>query len=225
MRVPPIEGHRLWAPVYDSDSNPILALERRSMWELLEPLQPSTMLDVACGTGRWLTHFQQAGWQVFGCDASEEMLGEARRHPSLRERVTLADAASIPFGNSTADLVLCSVSLGYFQDIARVFREFARVSTAGGLIAVSDLHPDGLASGWTRSFNLGEHRYEIEHYSHTLREIDGAALGAGLRTKFWYETYFGDPEFPIFQRTGKGSLFRAAKSVPALFIGQWERPC
>lgn len=224
MRVSAIEGHRLWASIYDSGPNPLLALERRAMRDLLRPLQPSKMIDVACGTGQWLFHFQQAGSDVFGCDACEEMLSEATKLVSLRGRLALADAEGIPFSNSMADLVLCSVSLGYFHNIHRVFCEFARASKPGGFIAVSDLHPDALTAGWTRSFKLGEQRYELEHYRRSMQEVADAASGAGLRPKLCHDIYFGAPELPIFQRTDKEKLFRAM-SIPALFIGLWEKPC
>jgi ubiquinone/menaquinone biosynthesis C-methylase UbiE len=225
MRASAIEGHRLWAPVYDSSLNPLLALERRAMGDFLKVIQPSRMIDVACGTGQWLLHFQETGSDVFGCDACEEMLNEATKTASLRGRITLADAECIPFRDSMADLILCSVSLGYFRNIGRVFREFARASKAGGFIAVSDLHPDALLSGWTRSFKLDEQRYEIEHHRRTVQEVNCAAADAGLSPKFSRDIYFTISEFPLFQRAGKQDLFRTVKSIPALFIGLWEKPC
>jgi ubiquinone/menaquinone biosynthesis C-methylase UbiE len=225
MRVSAIEGYRLWAPIYDSGLNPVVALERRAMRSLLDKLQPSRVIDVACGTGKWLSHFQQAGADVFGCDVCEEMLSEATRDTSLRGRVMLAHAESIPFADSTADLVLCSLSLGYFYDIVRVFREFARTSKPGGLIAVSDLHPDALASGWTRSFKLGGQRYELEHYPRTILEIGGAASLAGLKTKLHREIHFAAPELSLFQQSGKEQIFSFLTSLPALFIHLWEKQC
>ena len=90
---------------------------------------------------------------------------------------------------------------------------------------MSDLHPDALASGWTRSFKLGEQRYDLEHHPRAMHEIRGAASGAGLTAKFWYDISFGDPELPLFRRSDKDKLFVAAMSVPALFIGLWEKPC
>jgi len=121
MLVPALEGHRLWAPLYDLGANPLLALERRAMWNVLEPLQAKKVIDVACGTGQWLLHLQQAGSDVFGCDLCQEMLDEAQKIFSLRGRLARADAECIPFRTSMADLVLCSVSLGYFHDLDRVW--------------------------------------------------------------------------------------------------------
>ncbi|MFZ0589269.1 MAG: class I SAM-dependent methyltransferase [Bryobacteraceae bacterium] len=225
MQVSAIEGYRLWAPIYDSGPNPLVLLERRSMRDVLKGLRPSKMIDVACGTGRWLLRFQEAGWDVFGCDGCEEMLSEARKILSLRGRVALADAERIPFRGSTADLILCSLSLGYFRDVRQVFREFARASKPGGLIAVSDLHPDALESGWTRSFKLGERRYELEHYRRTIREVHYAASDAGLRTKVFDSAHFGPSDLPAFQRAGREDLFKTSTAIPALFVALWEKPC
>ena len=225
MRVAAVQAHRLWAPVYDSCLNPILALERRAMESVLKPLQPCRVVDVACGTGRWLPHLQNAGSQVFGCDACEEMLYEATKNHSLRGRLALADAERLPFRSSVADLILCSLSLGYFRRLDRVFREFARTVTLGGVIAVSDLHPDALAAGWKRSFNVGREKYEIMHYSRALEEIKEAATDAGLRCRSFEEVSLGAAELPIFQRVGRERYFESAKSIAALFIGVWEKPC
>lgn len=225
MRVSAIEGHRLWAPVYDSGLNPLLALERRAMQDLLKPLRPSKMIDVGCGTGQWLLYFQTAGSDVFGCDGCEEMLKQATKFVSLRGRIALAEAECIPLRRSIADLVLCSLSLGYFLNIERVFREFARVTKPGGLIAVSDLHPDALASGWSRSFKVGEQRYEIDNHQRTMQEIKCAAAQAGLTPRSCQAIYFSPSELPVFQQAGKEDLFRAVKTTPALFTSLWEKPC
>jgi ubiquinone/menaquinone biosynthesis C-methylase UbiE len=225
MRVSARDGHRLWAEVYDSGPNPVVALERRSMAGVLKPLQTGTTVDVACGTGRWLLSLQQAGSDVFGCDACEEMLSAAQKISPLRGRVALADAEQIPFRGSIADLVLCSLSLGYFHNLDRVFSEFARASKPGGFIAVSDLHPRALASGWTRSFKLGDKLYEVEHHRRAVQEVRSAASSAGLRLAFFTEPRFGAAEFEFFQRAGKGELFQTLLSTPALFIGLWKKSC
>ena len=65
MRVSALEGHRIWAASYDSGDNPLLALERRSMESLLDFIMPSNVIDVGCGSGRWLGYFQKGGAHVF----------------------------------------------------------------------------------------------------------------------------------------------------------------
>jgi SAM-dependent methyltransferase len=122
-------------------------------------------------------------------------------------------------------LVLCSLSLGYFQNIRRVFREFTRVSRPGGFIAVSDVHPEALASGWSRAFKVGEQRYEIENQQRTMQEIGSSAAVAGLRLKSCQSIHFGAPELALFQRAGKPGLFETVKRIPALFTCLWEKPC
>lgn len=225
MRISAIEGHRLWASIYDRSLNPLLALERRTMREFLKRLQPANVLDVACGTGQWMLQFQRAGSNVFGCDACQEMLSEAIKAASLRGRVALGNAEGIPFGDSIADLVFCSVSLGYFQDLERVFHEFARAAKPGGFVALSDLHPEALAAGWTRSFKLGEQVYELAHYPRALKEVDAAARHAGLRFEDSRDIFFDTPELELFRRARKEAMFSIAMKTPALFFGLWGKPC
>ena len=52
--VSPHEGHVLWAPSYEETPNALLALEERTLDPLLPDLRGKSVLDLACGTGRWL---------------------------------------------------------------------------------------------------------------------------------------------------------------------------
>jgi ubiquinone/menaquinone biosynthesis C-methylase UbiE len=225
MRVSTIVGHTLWAPVYDGEPNPLLHLERRLMSALLKQLRPLRVVDVACGTGSWLIHFQRRGSDVFGIDACEPMLREARRNGTDHGRLVVAAAEHLPFRALVADLVLCSMALGYFHDLDQVFQEFSRVCRPGASVAVSDLHPAAIAAGWTRSFKREGHRYEIENRAHSLEEIARAAAAADLRKRRQVAGRIGDPEFPIFKSAGKEKLFSAVINTPALFLSLWEKPC
>ena len=48
------EGYERWAPIYDDAPNPLLAREERYLLPLLIDLGDKAILDLACGTGRWL---------------------------------------------------------------------------------------------------------------------------------------------------------------------------
>jgi ubiquinone/menaquinone biosynthesis C-methylase UbiE len=47
-----------WAAVYDTQINPLLALEERRLKHLLPSIPGAHILDAGCGTGRWLAHLE-----------------------------------------------------------------------------------------------------------------------------------------------------------------------
>ena len=224
-RVSSLEGHRLWARGYDSTANPILALEERSMRNLLQGLRPATVLDVACGTGRWLLHFQQSGASACGVDGCEEMLAQARKRLGHHGNLAVGDAAELPLADATADLILSCMALGYFPDLYRVFSELFRVARVGGYIAVSDLHPEAIAAGWTRSFRAGDSSYEIEHFCYAVEDVECIAATAGLSLIRRAAAHLGEPERPILEDAGKDYLLSRAHVMPALFLALWRKPC
>ncbi|HXE12472.1 MAG TPA: class I SAM-dependent methyltransferase [Bryobacteraceae bacterium] len=224
-RVSAMEGHRLWAESYDAAPNALVALETRIMRRILRPVRPKRMIDVACGTGRWMLRMQQRGASVFGVDGCNAMLSEAAKHSSLRGKLLLGDAAHLPITNGTADLVLCSLALGYFADLQQSMRELARICAPGGQVAICDLHPEGLAAGWTRSFTREGAKYEIEHHVYQWKQIELAANDAGLCMVVHESAKFGELEQPFFQNAGKQHALAKAAAVPALFVGVWKRPC
>lgn len=225
MGLSAIEGHRIWAPSYDAGPNPLLALETRLLLQRLNPLRARRFVDVACGTGRWMMLAQQSGSQVFGVDFCREMLLEAARKPGLAGKLCLADASCIPLADGAADLTLCSFALGYFVSPGEAIAEMARVSSNGGRIIITDLHPAALEAGWTRSFRSNGQVYQIDHHQHAIAAWEAAAKSAGLALDWAVEASFDEPERHIFRQAGKDSLFPAISRVPALLAMSWKKPC
>ena len=85
--------------------------ERRAFLYLLRQVPESkSVLDIACGTGRYLEILLKKGFQVGGIDISEEMLAFARQR--LQEYKNLmftqrGDAEQLPFESQQFDLVTC----------------------------------------------------------------------------------------------------------------------
>jgi ubiquinone/menaquinone biosynthesis C-methylase UbiE len=221
MRVSAIEGHRNWAPTYDTGPNPLLALETRVLSEKLSPFDAPRFLDVACGTGRWMQWARQRGSRVFGIDFCAEMLAEALRKPDLAGCLGLADACHVPVADGATDLTLCSFALGYLPSLQPAIAELARVTRKGARVVITDLHPDALAAGWTRSFRSHGQSYEIDHHAHSIAAWHSAAASAGLTLDWRLETPFAEPEQEIFRRAGKESLFPELSRVPALLAMSW----
>src|SRR5208282_2480101 len=115
--VSPREAYRTGARRYDTAPNPMLSLERR----YLEPLLPSAsgldVVDLGCGTGRWLEILRAAGPRnLLGVDTSLDMLRQAKR--KLRNAATLlrADGVVAPLAPASADLVLGNFVMSYIED-------------------------------------------------------------------------------------------------------------
>ncbi|MGD0226654.1 MAG: methyltransferase domain-containing protein [Terriglobia bacterium] len=86
------EGYERWAPTYDRDPNPLLALEERQLQLMIPPLKGKRVLDLACGTGRWLAWLMAAGaTSGVGVDSSRAMLDVAKGKSAARSRLVQAD--------------------------------------------------------------------------------------------------------------------------------------
>jgi ubiquinone/menaquinone biosynthesis C-methylase UbiE len=220
VKVAPLEGYRLWSRTWEADWNPLLALESRQVARLIGERPAGRFLDVACGTGRWLAA-QGAG--AVGVDFCAEMLACAAAKPGLRGRLALADARRLPLADGWASMVLLALALGYIAPLEDAVQELARVTAAGGVVIVSDLHPATAALGWKRTFRSGSRVYEIENHPYAVNRLIAAAQGAGLDLEELREPAFGEPERALFRRAGKERLFEEIRGVPALLIARWRR--
>jgi SAM-dependent methyltransferase len=110
--------------------------EAERVHELIEARTPgaSTLLDVACGTGKHLE--QLARWyEVQGIDLNEDFVAIARDRLGDQAHIQLADMVSFDLGR-TFDAVTC-----LFSSIAYVLTE-ERLDAAVGTMA-RHLHPGG----------------------------------------------------------------------------------
>src|SRR4026208_37892 len=134
LSLSPIAAHALWAATYDRDPNPLVALEERTV----DPLLPVSMegqvaLDVACGTGRWLTKLLRRGATAVGLDLSSEMLHQASRKHLLGSSglsgssLIQADCLAVPLRSCSVDLAIFSLGLGYVKDLSGLAKELSRV--------------------------------------------------------------------------------------------------
>lgn len=214
------EGFRLWATNYDVTPNAPLALEMRILSERISLTPGTSFLDAGSGTGRWMTWAQSRGAKVFGVDSCREMLAHAERKPGLRGRSVQADIGAIPIVDRAVDIAICSFTMAYVASAANAFREMARVSRR---VIVSDLHPDALRAGWTRSFRSGDLRIELQHFVHSIASLDRHAQAAGLEREWRTEASFGEPEREMFARAGKEKAFEESRRIRVVSITSWRK--
>ncbi len=222
VRISVPEGYRLWSRTYDSDPNPLLAIELRTLADRLINLEGKVFLDVGCGTGRWMARAAARGAKSVGVDLSFEMLAEARCKAQLAGRLIQADGCGLPLRDHFADMVMSSFSLGYTGCLERSIRELSRVARLGARVVVSDLHPRACQMGWRRSFRNASTVYEIESCFYTVERVLDAGRSAGLTLQNILEPHFGEPEYRIMQSAGKAACFDEVSSVPAVLAVEWE---
>jgi 2-polyprenyl-6-hydroxyphenyl methylase/3-demethylubiquinone-9 3-methyltransferase len=106
------------------------------------------VLDVAAGSGNVALRAAEAGAQVVALDLTPENFEAGRREARARglELEWLeGDAASLPFADSTFDVVTSSTGAIFAPDHQAVADELVRVCRPGGTVGMINFTPEGLA--------------------------------------------------------------------------------
>jgi ubiquinone/menaquinone biosynthesis C-methylase UbiE len=113
--------------------------------DFLAPVRPRTILDVACGTGRWAIdmarHFPQAAVVAF--DINPDLIGRALSDPELPGNCTfvVADALKpFEFADGSFDLVMARANSSYLAipQWPSVVAEMTRVTAPSGCVELRD---------------------------------------------------------------------------------------
>ncbi|HXA78378.1 MAG TPA: class I SAM-dependent methyltransferase [Candidatus Acidoferrales bacterium] len=98
------------------------------------------ILDVGCGTGRWLRRYQEFGFQPTGVDATPGMLGRAIECGTTAPLI-VGEACYLPFADAMFE---CVSDITVVQHIPRpqqplALREMVRVLRPGGRLILMEL--------------------------------------------------------------------------------------
>ena len=109
------------------------------------------VLDIPCGTGRWIPTLTGRGFRYVGADISPHMVREARSitGPPPVTGFLVADLARLPFADDAFDAVIVWRLLHHVPDTETrqaLLREAARVSR--DRVIISFHHPISPAYGW-----------------------------------------------------------------------------
>jgi SAM-dependent methyltransferase len=132
---------------------------RETLLDFLGP-EPSSVLEVGCGTGHWLTAAREARPSLLaGIDPSLPMLARARAAAPSASLVQ-ARAEDLPWRDASFDRVFCVNSLHHFTDRAR-----SRRSPPGA-------QPGGVTADDRQGSAHGPGRLRIYQYFEETRAID-----------------------------------------------------
>jgi malonyl-CoA O-methyltransferase len=219
IRISAPEAYARWAPTFDCENSAIVALETRCLIPRMPHVTGKRLVDIGCGTGRWLRWALERGARGVGVDLSLPMLHEAARKSELMGRVACGHGSCAPFRDACAEIVLSTLALGHMQPVGAAMAELARLAAPRAAVIVTDFHPDALRRGWKRTFRSGGETVEMDSGAYCLSEL----CNSDLILEDVLEAGFDEPERPLFEAAGKFAMYEQVRGQTAIFIARFRR--
>lgn len=179
-------------------------------------VRPSSLLDVACGTGAHLEHFAALVERVEGVELSEEMIDLARRRVPAA-RLHIGDMRDFSLA-ATFSLVTCMFSsIGYMRDTTELGSALSRLALhlePGGVLVVEPWwFPESFIEGYVSAHVVEEGRRTISRVSHSIRdggdtvmEVHFVVADAGIGVRHFVDVH----RIALFTREEYEAAFRTA---------------
>lgn len=134
---------QIFAAIYDKHFGQIASTHRKFLARFLALLEPEgTVLDAACGTGKYWSAIETSGRAVWGIDQSQEMLRQAaRKHPNVPiEKCGLQELSDV----DEYEGIICVDSMEFVfpEDWPKVLENFHRAIKDNGYLYITVEAPD-----------------------------------------------------------------------------------
>ena len=117
--------------------------DRPNTLAMLPEVAGKTILDAACGPGKYAEILLSQGASVTGFDISPKMVHLAKQRNGLQGDFFVHDFSQplTQLEDQSFDMVLCALALHYVEDWSVTIREFYRVLKSRGILVLSIEHP------------------------------------------------------------------------------------
>ncbi|MGB9596431.1 MAG: class I SAM-dependent methyltransferase [Candidatus Poribacteria bacterium] len=158
-----------------------------------------TIVDIGCGSGKFLDYLSSFTKKYIGIDPSDKMLSDAPKEKGFFIRGT---GEKIPIKGGIADIVLLKSALDQCYSPSRVISESKRVLKSDGLLIISLSNRDSYYSFIRRIYNRlrghkGEHFFESSHlFYFNMPEVEDMLRKEGFDVIIGRDvSYFVFPRF------------------------------
>jgi SAM-dependent methyltransferase len=185
------------------------------------------VLDLACGSGRYMTSANKRGLRTWGIDLSGYLLAEAAENARLGGRLVRGDMRRLPFVAGAFGAVLnMFTSFGYFaadMDNLLVLREVSRVLRKGGMLLL-----DYVNAVRARTKVLEDTVHDVEGWVVRERrslESDGRYLVKGVEAQNGAtgETVAYDERVRLYTRSELTTMLDSVDMVVTGVFGDYDR--
>lgn len=176
--------------------------------------RPGRLLDIGCGSGKFLYSMQQRGWQTAGVELSERAANIGNRKHQLNIQAgTLADA-DLP--EAAFDYVRLNHSFEHLLDPKETLACIRRLLAPGGLLFIGVPNVDGIQARLFRRYwwNLGPPVHPFNYSRITLEYLldQQEFETVSFRTHSNFSGILGSMQMVLNHRAGRygdtGTVFR-----------------
>ena len=154
--------------------------------QLAELPQPTSILDVGCGTGELLFQLQaRTQATLAGLDISTKMLDVARQKLGESADLLQGDSESLPWPANRFELLCCTLSFHHYPNPRQALAEMRRVLKPGGALLLADITIPAPARQLTNLILPFLSTGDRHFYSQT--EVFSLLTQAGFKVPAWHK--------------------------------------
>lgn len=217
----PAEGYDIWAENYDRQpDNLMLALDEEVFAGLAEiaGLEGKVIVDVGCGTGRhWKKIFNAGPESLTGYDVSEGMLSVLRKKFEQAAVHLLVSDRLFNTAGSSCDIVLSTLTMAHIADAGNAMKEWDRVLKPGGMVIITDYHPDILQKGGKRTFKEKGRTIGVKNNIHSISTLENIAGQLQWQLLRLTERKIDDTVKHFYEKQNALPVFESFKGMPVIY--------
>jgi ubiquinone/menaquinone biosynthesis C-methylase UbiE len=130
---------------------------------LARDLNAQKILEVGCGSGRWLDELQTITPHIYGLDFSLGMLSQAQQRNSTL-KLTRGTAKQLPFEPSGFDLLFCVNALHHFDQPQNFIAESYRALRRGGALITINIDPHTIETWYVYDYFKGTRETDLKRF-------------------------------------------------------------